>query len=132
MSNKLYLLLLVCSLLSACSSKSVDVTPTGLTGTWIEKANRKDTLVFNSAISLAYSDGNLLVKREGPMSKVVGEGFYSFYVKEKTIYVRNWLSSYSGHTGYPISQTQQELKVGNFFEVGFNKPHTAVRTFVRL
>jgi hypothetical protein len=132
MSNKLYLFLAICGLLSACSSKSIDVTPTGLTGTWIEKANRKDTLVFNSAISLGFSDGNLLVKRAGPMSTVVGGGFYAFYIKDKTIYVRNWLSSNSMHTGYPISQTQHELKVGNFFEVGFNKPHTAVRKFVRL
>ncbi|OIN56943.1 hypothetical protein [Arsenicibacter rosenii] len=140
MNNKLYLLLAVCIFSGACSDKALEsmATPAGLTGTWIEKTNRKDTLVFNQAIAAGLTEGNLLVKRgkeltaEGYLLPKIGSGLYTYYIKDDEIYLLNMLSSSSVYTSYPIGQSQGELKVGNFFELGFNKPHTAIRTFVRL
>lgn len=140
MNNKLYLVLAACSFLGACSNKSLEsaATPAGLTGTWIEKTNRKDTLVFNQAIAAGLTEGNLLVKRGKEMTPAgyllprIGSGLYTYYIKDNDIYLLNMLSSSSVYTSYPLSQVQGELKVGNFFELGFNTPHTAIRTFVRL
>ena len=62
----------------------------------------------------------------------IGSGIYQYELRDKRIYVQNGLSSRFVGEEYAIEQTGNELRIENFFELGFNQPATATRRLVRL
>lgn len=119
--------------------QSDPVSPDALTGVWVEKTFRKDTLIFNpSPTSTTRKEGYLTVNRGreanagGYVVPKLGSGIYQYYKEERTLHVYNLLSSTYQFAGYTFEQVGSELRVGNFFELGFREPATATRTLVRL
>lgn len=113
-------------------------SPDTLTGVWVEKTARKDTLIFNIDRSGKPLPNTILVNREkeinagGYLVPKIGSGYYGYELQETTILVVSMLSSSSEKSRYAIEHTGNELRVENFFELGFNQPATATRTLVRL
>ena len=132
----LYLFLLLATCFVACNA-SDEVNPDELSGTWVESSARKDTIIFLSTLG-TQATRLLLVNRgkstnpDGYAVPKIGSGIYDYYVSGRQIHVRNTLSSNSAYKAYPISRLDGKLRLGNFFELGSQQPHTAVRTLVRL
>ncbi|QMW06514.1 hypothetical protein [Spirosoma foliorum] len=120
--------------------QSAPVAPSadGLTGTWIEKSARKDTIIFNLDQTGSSSANTLLVNRgreinpAGYLAPKLGSGFYRYYLKGDTISVYDMYASTIYYAPFYIEQKGNELYLDNFFEVGFRHPATATRTLVRL
>ena len=115
------------------------ITPDTLTGVWVEKSARQDTLIFNpDNKSLTARRGYLTVNRGretnagGYIVPKLGSGTYQYYVEERSLYVYNLYSSTYQFAGYTFEQVGSELRIGNFFELGFREPATATRTLIRL
>jgi hypothetical protein len=114
------------------------ITPNTLTGTWIERSARQDTLIFNPEFQGQILINTLTVNRGkelnsgGYLLPKIGSGIYKYEIRGKRIYVQNGLSSRAVGEEYAIEQTGDRLHVENFFELGFNQPATATRTLVRL
>ena len=123
--------------LTGCD-RSESVNPDELTGTWVEKSARRDTLIFNPTFQGEVLKGTLTVNRGkevnagGYLLPKIGSGIYKYELRGDRIYVQNGLSSLYVGTEYAIDRQGDELQVGNFFELGFNQPATATRTLVRL
>ncbi|MBC7922402.1 MAG: hypothetical protein H7Z75_15085 [Ferruginibacter sp.] len=126
-----------------CRESKEEVTPENLSGVWVEVSARADTLVLNRTAPRLAPTGNpesntLTVNRGravnagGHVVPKIGSGPYQFYIREGRIHVRSFLSSNSKFSDHAIEQRKDGLRIENFFEVGFNQPATAVRTFVRL
>lgn len=114
------------------------ITPDTLTGVWVEKSARQDTLIFNPEFQGQSLMGTLTVNRGkeinagGYLLPKIGSGIYQYEMRTKRIYVQNGLSSRFVGEEYAIERKGNELRIENFFELGFNQPATATRTLVRL
>ncbi|RIV17995.1 hypothetical protein DYU11_30280 [Fibrisoma montanum] len=132
----LYLFLLFGTGFVACKA-SEEVNPDELSGTWVEASARKDTISFLSTLGreptrwLQVNRGKT-TNPDGYIVPRLGSGIYDYYVSGRQMYVRSLLSSNSAYKAYPISRRNGELRLGNFFELGSQQPHTTVRTLVRL
>lgn len=121
-----------------CKPEGQEVTPATLTGTWVEAHARRDTLIFNLSSGGQPVPGFLLVKRGkeinagGFLTPRLGSGLYAYTIQEKAIQVGSLFSSSTQTTNYTCYLSGGQLKIGNFFELGFNQPATATRTLVRL
>ncbi|WP_461043247.1 hypothetical protein [Spirosoma harenae] len=133
----LFTLLLVASGFMACHS-SDSVTPQTLTGAWVEISARRDTIIFNPTYNGSLLENTILVNRGkelnagGYLVPKIGSGLYQYELQDSMIVVQNLLSSSMLKTGYRIERNGNQLRLENFFELGFNKPATATRTLVRL
>lgn len=136
MRNFALFLLLSVGFLSC--DKSESIAPESLTGTWVEKTARQDTLIFNPTFRGEVLTNTLTVNRGkeinvgGYLLPKIGSGIYQYEMRGNRIYVQNGLSSRSVGEEYAIARRGEELQIENFFELGFNQPATAVRTLVRL
>ncbi len=130
--------LLILSTLFVSCSKSDAVTPDSLTGAWVEKDARQDTLLFNLDRSGNPLLNTILINRgkvpnaSGYLVPKIGSGLWSYQLNPDSITVGSLLSSSSRRSAYVFRRESDQLRVGNFFELGFNQPATAIRTFVRL
>lgn len=135
---RLFLALALFATLNSCSKQSDFVSPDILTGTWVEKSARKDTLLFNPTFQGEVLIGTLTVNRGkelnegGYLLPKIGAGIYSYEIRGNRIYVQNGLASIAVGAEYNIARRGNELIIDNFFELGFNQPATATRTLVRL
>lgn len=133
-----YAAILSLGLTSCQKSDPVSPSPTILTGTWIEKSARKDTIIFNLGPGMGLLSNTLLVNRgkeinsAGYLVPKFGTGYYSYYLKGDTISVYDTWASTVYFAPFHIEQKHNELYLDNFFEVGFRHPATATRTLVRL
>ncbi|GAB3495418.1 hypothetical protein GCM10027341_12760 [Spirosoma knui] len=136
--RKLLGLLVLWAALVSCSREDEPITPETLTGTWVEKSARRDTLIFNPVFQGQVLMGTLTVNRGkelnagGYLLPKLGSGIYSYELRGDRIYVRNSLSSSSVGAEYKLAHRRNELLIENFFELGFNQPATTLRTLVRL
>ena len=132
-----FTLLILGFTLTACHEPDT-VTPDTLTGVWVGKSARQDTLIFNPEFQGQIQMNTLYVNRGkeinvgGYLLPKIGSGIYKYEMRDKRIYVQNGLSSRSVGEEYAIEQTGDKLRIENFFELGFNQPATASRTLVRL
>lgn len=130
--------LLILGFTFAACDKPDTVTPETLTGIWVERSSRQDTLIFNPDFQGQTLTNTLTVNRGkeinagGHLLPKVGSGIYHYELRGKLIYVQNGLSSRAVGEEYAIEQTGDRLRIENFFELGFNQPATATRTLVRL
>lgn len=122
----------------ACREPAI-ITPDSLTGVWVEKSARQDTLIFNPSFQGKILLKTLTVNRGkeinvgGYLLPKIGSGIYQYELRgSRQISVLNGLSSSTIRTSYAIEQAGDELRIENFFELGFNQPATATRTLVRL
>ncbi|WP_460984645.1 hypothetical protein [Spirosoma fluminis] len=136
--RKLFGVLILWAALAGCGEQNEPVSPETLTGTWVEKSTRRDTLMFNPVFQGQLLMGTLTVNRGkevnagGYLLPKLGSGIYSYELRGDRIYVRNGLSSSSVGAEYKLARQRNELLIENFFELGVNQPATALRTLVRL
>ena len=130
-----FLILVVAS--AACRQPET-ITPESLTGVWVEKSARQDTLVFNPKFQGQILINTLTVNRGkelnsgGYLLPKIGSGMYNYEIVDNRISVVSAFSSSLKRSDYAIEQAGGELRIENFFELGFNQPATATRTLVRL
>ena len=130
--------LLILGFTFAACDKPDTITPDTLTGTWVERSSRQDTLIFNpefqgqTLINTLYVNRGKEINAGGHLLPKIGSGIYQYELRDKRIYVQNGLSSRFIGEEYAIEQTGTELRIENFFELGFNQPATATRRLVRL
>jgi hypothetical protein len=123
--------------LNSCK-KETAISPDTLTGTWIEKSARQDTIIFNLAQDGTALPGFLIVNRIREMSPAgywfpkAGSGIYSYELQNNRIFLRNLYSSSSMGADYTIEQSGNELEVENFYELGYKQPASAKRTLIRI
>jgi hypothetical protein len=114
------------------------VSPDSLTGVWVEASARQDTLIFNLDRFGKSLPKTILVNRGkeinagGYLVPKLGSGYYGYEIQDNKILVVSMLSSSLQRTAYKIEQSESQLRVENFYELGFNQPATAMRTLVRL
>ncbi len=130
--------LLLGGLFTSCA-KPETVTPESLTGVWVEKTTRKDTLIFNPTFRGEILKNKLFVNRGkelnagGYLVPKLGSGPYNYQLQGDRIAVISMYSSYNVKgSSYALTRQGNELQIGNFFELGFDQPATATRTLVRL
>lgn len=135
---RLILLVFLPGFIGLSCQKPAAVTPDSLTGVWVEKSAQRDTLIFNPSYQGTTLQNTLTVNRGkeinagGYLLPKIGSGIYQYELRGKQIYVQNGLSSrYEGEV-YAIERIGNELRIENFFELGFNQPATATRTLIRL
>ena len=122
---------------AACRQPDL-ITPDTLTGTWVEKSARQDTLIFNPTFQGQIRLNTLAVNRGkernagGYLTPKIGSGLYSYEIVENRIRVISMFSSSLRRSDYAVEQNGDALHLENFFELGFNQPATATRTLVRL
>lgn len=128
-----------CLLLAFISCRrETAISPDTLTGTWIEKSARQDTIIFNLAEDGTALPGFLIVNRIREMSPAgywfpkAGSGIYSYELQNNRIFLRNLYSSSSMGSDYMIEQRGNELEVENFYELGYKQPASAKRTLIRI
>lgn len=132
-----FLLLVLGWFFTSCN-KPESVTPDSLTGVWVEKTARQDTLIFNLDHTGKPLPNTILVNRgkapnaAGDLRPRIGSGYWSYRVKLDSIRVVSLFSSSLQQSTYVFRRDGEQITVGNFFELGFNQPATAVRTLVRL
>ena len=135
--RSLFTLLILALTIGSCRQPDA-ITPDTLTGTWIEKTARRDTLIFNPDFQGKTLINTLTVSRGKELNlgvyllPKIRSGIYKYEIRGKRIYVQNSLSSRAVGEEYAIEQTGDRLRVENFFELGFNQPATATRMLVRL
>ena len=123
--------------LSGCRPSDI-VSPDSLTGVWVEAAARQDTLIFNLDRFGKLLPKTLLVNRGkevnpgGYLVPKLGSGYYGYEIQRNNILVISMFSSSMQRKAYKIEESSNQLRVENFFELGFNQPATAMRTLVRL
>lgn len=134
-----FLLLLLLAYSSLACQEPATITPDSLTGVWVEKSARQDTLIINPSFQGEILLNTLTVNRGkeinagGYLLPKIGSGIYQYELQgSRQISVLNGLSSSTTRTSYAIEQVGDELRIENFFELGFNQPATATRTLVRL
>lgn len=134
-----FLIFLLLGMAVAACRQPDPTTPDALTGIWVEKSARQDTLIFNPSLkSSIRKEGYLTVNRGREVNAgsyivpKLGSGIYQYYIEERKLYVYSLFSSTYQFAGYTFEQVGSELRVGNFFELGFREPATATRTLVRL
>ena len=132
-----FVLITLCLGFASCK-QSDSVSPATLTGIWVEKTARLDTLIFNLDRNGKLLPNTILVNRGkeintgGYLMPKIGSGYYGYELQENSILVVSMFSSSLKKSRYTIEQVGNELRVENFFELGFNQPATATRTLVRL
>lgn len=135
------LLLFVSFTVIACSdSKPASIVPKTLTGTWIEKSNRTDTLIFNPTFAGQVRLNMLIVNRgrergsNGDLVPKLGSGvIYNYELRDNRIYIKGGTSALAVYyANFGIRRKGDELVVDNFFEVSSTQPATATRILVRL
>jgi hypothetical protein len=132
------LAVLILALTAASCQKPDTITPDTLTGVWVEKFARRDTLVFNLSLQGQSLPNMLRVNRGkelntgGYLLPKIGSGLYDYKIVDNRISVINLFSSSNKRSEYAIEQNGDKLRIENFFELGFNQPATATRTLVRL
>lgn len=135
--RSLFTLLLLALTIGSCRQPDT-VTPDTLTGTWVEKSARQDTLIFNPTFQGKISTNTLTVNRGrelnsgGYLTPKIGSGMYSYEIANNRISVVSMFSSSLKRSDYAIDPRGNELHIENFFELGFNQPATAIRTLIRL
>ncbi|MBC3786267.1 hypothetical protein [Spirosoma utsteinense] len=135
---QLVLLVFLLGFIGLSCQKPAAVTPDSLTGVWVEKSGRRDTLIFNPSFQGNTLPNTLTVNRGkeinagGYALPKIGSGIYQYELRGKRIYVQNGLSSRYQGEEYALERIGDELRVENFFELGFNQPATAVRTLIQL
>ncbi len=135
--RSLFVLIILGLYVTSCK-QSDPVLPDTLTGIWVEKTARKDTLIFNLNQSGKPLPNTILVNRGkeinagGYLTPKIGSGYYGYELQGNSILVVSMFSSSLKKSGYAIEHTGNELRVENFFELGFNQPATATRTLMRL
>ncbi|WP_425290988.1 hypothetical protein [Spirosoma linguale] len=123
--------------LVACQ-KAETISPDTLTGVWVEKTGRRDTLIFNLDRTGKPLPKTILVNRsrvinaEGSLVPSLGSGYYGYDVQNNSILVVSLFSSSTQRSSYKIELQDNQLQLENFFELGFNQPATATRTLIRL
>lgn len=135
--RSIFVLLVIGVFLTACG-KTESITPDSLTGVWVEKSTRQDTLIFNLDRYGKSLPNSILVMRgkvvnaSGSLVPKIGSGFWSYQLKLDSISVISTLSSSLRQSSYVFRRDGDQIVLGNFFERGFNQPATAIRTLVRL
>lgn len=132
------LIFLLFSMAVAACRQPDSITPDTLTGTWVEKSARQDTLIFNPTFQGQILVNTLTVNRGkelnagGYLTPKIGSGLYNYEIVGNRISVISMFSSSLRRSDYAIEQNGDELRMENFFELGFNQSATATRTLVRL
>ena len=130
--------LLILGFTFAACDKPDTVTPDTLTGTWVERSSRQDTLIFNPEFQGQIQMNTLYVNRGkeinagGHLLPKIGSGLWKYEIVGNRISVVSLFSSSLKRSDYAFEQTGNELRIENFFELGFNQPATATRTLVQL
>lgn len=127
------LLLLLTVNFVACQ-KAETISPEMLSGVWIEKTNRQDTIIFQpgASVNMLQVNRGKEINVGGYLVPKLGSGFYQYYIKADKISVYNLWGSTILFTDYTFEVRDGELHLDNFFELGFHQPATATRTLVRL
>ncbi|WP_461053644.1 hypothetical protein [Spirosoma arcticum] len=131
------LTLLIVALTIASCRQPETITPQSLTGVWVEKSARQDTLTFNPEFQRQNVLGMLLVKWS---KQVYPSGYtppkngdlWTYILGDGKILVKAPFSSLGVAAPYIFEGRGNELRVENFYELGVNQPATAIRTLVRL
>jgi len=103
-----YLLILIIVLPLSCSYDNV--TPLApLDGKWIERVNKKDTIIFDQKLN---SDNYKLFKFRG----TTGYWLYEYKINGDTISIYNTVSSCYCFSDYYFTQAGDEIMIGNFYD----------------
>jgi hypothetical protein len=100
-----------------------------LDGKWIEVANRKDTLLFDSKTSFVTVKRGL-EKINGLTIPKAGSGIYRYSINGYQMSIQNLLLSSINSTKHHIELKKGVLYLGNFYEV--EAKQTEIRAFDKL
>lgn len=115
---------IVVFLLSACAKETA--TPSKLSGIWVEQSLRLDTLDFDNKSLLSTNSDTIgtVQFRCRPFTDVAinpnfpinNSTFYNYYLKTDSLFLRNFLSSYSGFYRYSFTMhSEQSFSVARFY-----------------
>lgn len=109
----------------ACAKETA--APSKLSGIWVEQSLRLDTLDFENTAYLTTSSDTIgsVQFRCKPFTDVAinpnfpinNSTFYNYYLQTDSLFLRNFLSSYSGFYRYSftMNSSQQSFSVARFY-----------------
>lgn len=111
-------------LLYACAKETA--APSKLSGIWVEQSLRFDTLDFDNKVFLSTNSDTIgtVQFRCKPFTDVAinpnfpinNSTFYNYYLKADSLFLRNFLSSYSGFYRYSFTMnSEQSFSVARFY-----------------
>jgi len=98
-----------------------------LAGIWVEQSLRLDTLDFDKTPNFTTNSDSIGTVQFrckpftditiNPSFPVNNSTFYNYYVKDDSLFLRNFLSSYSGFYGfkYTMSNSEESFSVARFY-----------------
>jgi len=86
-----------------------------LDGTWIESADRLDTLIFKENEDFFILNRGK-EERNGHLLPKYGSGVYLYELRQDTISIRNMVSSYSGFYNVFVKVGEDQLTIGDFYQ----------------
>jgi hypothetical protein len=118
---RLALILFLFGYIALACQKPAAITPDSLTGIWVEKSARQDTLIVNPSFQGKILRNTLTVNRGkeinagGYLLPKIGSGIYQYELYgNRHISVINSLSSSTTPTRYTIEHVEDELRIENF------------------